>query len=185
MKGRAQKTVKRLKKKGMTRAFIQVDGREYIYPEINGKSSRHKIIIPAAAVTAVLVFLLLLQPWRPAPTAPAHTATAPIRTAPMTPLHLAAGRGNPREVKELLQGGAHTGAQDPYGWAPLHWAVFCKNEETCRLLLNRGASPSIPSTRPWFKFKAGLTPQHMANMLEQPHITALFSLPGGNRTKEK
>ena len=51
----------------------------------------------------------------------------------------------------LIESGADVNAQDPRGYAPLHWAAFKNYHEVVQLLLQRGAFVNIQSA-------SGLTP---------------------------
>ncbi len=56
-------------------------------------------------------------------------------------LFLAARRGDVQLLTELLLDvGVCVDLTDPYGWTPLHWAVFNSHEPVVRLLLETGAS---------------------------------------------
>ncbi|HHT9105353.1 MAG TPA: ankyrin repeat domain-containing protein [Candidatus Wujingus californicus] len=58
----------------------------------------------------------------------------------MTPLHLAANRGNTEIVELLLTKGANIEAREFNGWTPLFSAVIIgQDEKTAKLLLDKGA----------------------------------------------
>lgn len=56
-----------------------------------------------------------------------------------TPLHIAAYRERPNEVRLLLAAGADPNAAGEYGETPLQVAITCRNKEIMGQLLNAGA----------------------------------------------
>jgi ankyrin repeat protein len=75
----------------------------------------------------------------------------------LTPLHLAAGRGDTAEVKRLIDSGADLLVLDSkMGVSVLHKAVYSGNAQTVELLLNRGAFIDLQSP------SNGNTPLHDA-----------------------
>jgi hypothetical protein len=71
------------------------------------------------------------------------------------PLHDAARRGTPQEVRSLLDRGADPAARDDYGTTPLHLACRRGSLAIARLLLDRRADPNAVN-------QSGTTPLHEA-----------------------
>jgi len=78
-----------------------------------------------------------------------------------TPLHSAAGGGNPEAVNLLISSGADANARDAHGGTPLHWAVRIGNEKAVELLLASGASANAANA-------FGNTPLHIAGQVVLP-----------------
>ncbi|KAL9085159.1 MAG: hypothetical protein Q9159_004841 [Coniocarpon cinnabarinum] len=57
----------------------------------------------------------------------------------LTPLHVAARRGNNAAVTALLDQGVDVDTRDRHGWTPLHHASWCQYDETVTLLIQKGA----------------------------------------------
>lgn len=64
-----------------------------------------------------------------------------------TPLHYAASGPNPRVIELLLGRGALLDARSPNGSTPLMMAARYGSEESVRLLLERGANPTLRNER--------------------------------------
>jgi ankyrin repeat protein len=60
----------------------------------------------------------------------------------LTPLHLAALRGDAEEVERLLNSGADPNAKDVFGRTPLHYAAARNHKAAAELLLKHGADPN-------------------------------------------
>jgi ankyrin repeat protein len=73
----------------------------------------------------------------------------------LTPLHLAALRGDAEEVERLLNGGADPNVRDVFGRTPLHYAAARNHKAAAELLLSRGADPNA-------KDESGETPLDLA-----------------------
>ncbi len=58
---------------------------------------------------------------------------------PWAPLIAAACAGHTQVVKLLLENGSKVNAGDPYGYTPLHYAIWCDDEEAVRMLVAAGA----------------------------------------------
>lgn len=72
---------------------------------------------------------------------------------------------DPIKLKRYLQSYKYRDFQDEYGWSPLHWAVFSKNEAYVKILLEAGAQPSIRSKKNWAFIPAGITPKELAQKI--------------------
>ena len=57
-----------------------------------------------------------------------------------TLLHLAAGAGNFRLLRQLVNRGFNVSRRDYFGLTPLHYAVFCQRQECVEALLELGAN---------------------------------------------
>lgn len=65
----------------------------------------------------------------------------------MTPLLLAAQKGNPDSCRLLLGSGANIDAQDhTFGWTALHFATSESHESTMACLIEGGANPRAKDT---------------------------------------
>ena len=73
----------------------------------------------------------------------------------MTPLHLAASKGDTALVTLLLEKGANVNAQDDSGRTPLHWVALSCSTETAEVLVEKGAKVSAADEH-------GNTPLHEA-----------------------
>jgi ankyrin repeat protein len=132
----------------------------------------------------------------------------------LTPLHIAAGRGDTAKVKALLEGGADPNALDSkIGVSVLHKAVYSGNAETVEILLEHGSlinlqSPSNGDTplhdSIYFKRegeavikvllkhfpslsiqnRAGLTPLGSARLLKDTAVIKLLEDEEKHRTSE-
>jgi ankyrin repeat protein len=76
-------------------------------------------------------------------------------TLRLTPLHLAALRGDAEEVERLLNSGADPNVRDVFGRTPLHYAAARNHKAAAELLLSRGADPNA-------KDESGETPLDLA-----------------------
>jgi ankyrin repeat protein len=84
-----------------------------------------------------------------------------------TLINSAAHGGNIDLVKLCLRLGQSIDSQDRLGWTPLHIAAFEKNFDLASFLIEKGASPNIPSkqdyeTREHLLFLEGFTPIFIA-----------------------
>jgi hypothetical protein len=67
-----------------------------------------------------------------------------LRTSePLSPLLVAAQRGEPEIVRMLLAAGANVHVRDRRGWTPLAWAVERRHEAVATLLRNAGAKQDL------------------------------------------
>jgi ankyrin repeat protein len=65
----------------------------------------------------------------------------------LTPLHIAALRGDAEEVERLLKSGADPNVRDVFGRTPLHYASARNHKAVAELLLSRGADPNAKDER--------------------------------------
>jgi ankyrin repeat protein len=63
----------------------------------------------------------------------------------VTPLHIAAERGELHIISLLLDSGAEIDARGEEGHTPLHEAVLRGHTEAVKLLMTRGANTNIPN----------------------------------------
>ena len=73
----------------------------------------------------------------------------------LTPLHLAALRGDAEETERLLNGGADPNVRDVFCRTPLHYAAARNQKAAAELLLSRGADPNA-------RDESGKTPLDLA-----------------------
>ena len=96
----------------------------------------------------------------------------------MTPLHIAAGKGNIKVAKALIKNGADITAKlFSYGYTPLHLAVKNKQIEFVKLLISSGADVNA-------KDNSEETPLDMAIYKNQKEMTDLLKKNGGKSGKE-
>ena len=76
-----------------------------------------------------------------------NAKNGPVAFGNVTALHLAIGKGDVETIRQLLEAGAAVNARDVRGLTPLVLAVATDrpNIEVVRLLLARGADPTMPS----------------------------------------
>jgi hypothetical protein len=183
MQRRVKKVFKALSKKGMVRAFVETGKREYVYPLITqGKTKKaltkiYFLLLGMVFLLAVgiMAFKLLLENKQMDPVSISQKNAMDRQDRyGMTSLHHAVNRGDVETIKDLIEKGAGINARDNYGWTPLHWAVFKQDEIICRFLVQSGASATITTTRPWFKFPAGITVMEMARITNNKAVQAIL-----------
>lgn len=74
---------------------------------------------------------------------PSSSSIGPLRTD--TLLHIAAARGNIKRALDLITDGHPTEVMARDGSTPLHWAVFCGQNEMLDLLIENGTPVDTPS----------------------------------------
>jgi ankyrin repeat protein len=191
MKRKINKVFRALSKKGMTRAFIETEKREFVYPVISlnyktrtGKNKFY-IYILAAVLLAVTGFLLLNKDKQTETDKPlaSNRQTKTNKTDEtksidgLSGLHYAVIQGDPHWVRSQIRKGVNIDSRDSYGWTALHWATFREDESMCRILLTLHASTSIRSTRQWFKYPAGATAADIASIKKNSSLKALLNAP--------
>jgi hypothetical protein len=90
----------------------------------------------------------------------------------MTPLHLAASRGNLATVEVLLKYGSPLDIQDGAGMSPLHSAVIHDREKVAMRLISAGCAVDVTDLR-------GFTPLHLAASSGQLALVRLLVDVGG------
>jgi len=170
---------KQLAKKGMTRAYIETEDGEFIYPPISRTRpllSRWPILLALGVIilaAGLIAFRLLTAPGSDGSVRDGLGSAAGKQTplplivgeSGLTALHQAVIDGNPDRTRQLLQQyPAAVNIADDYGWTPLHWAAFINNETLCRLLSEQGADRRARSLRSWFKFPSGSTALQIAEI---------------------
>jgi hypothetical protein len=181
MQRKVKKLFKALSKKGMIRAFVETDKREYVYPLItqgNPKKALKKIYFLLLGMVFLLAvgmtaFNLLMKDKSTESVSQTIFSDRQDRYG-MTALHHAVIRADMDAIKRLVEEGAGINTRDNYGWTPLHWAVFKQDETVCRFLVQSGASTTITSTQSWFKFPAGTTAVEMAKMTKNKGVQAIL-----------
>ena len=175
MQRKVAKVIKRLRRRGMTQAYIEIGDNEFIYPPLSDKSKfiGKGYIIGLALVILLLAGFILFNPVLKSilkETVFKKDNVNQRDTYGMSKLHHAVIRSDIEQVKGLIKMGAGINTRDNYGWTPLHWAVFIRNSDICRCLVRENASLTIQTQRKWFKYPAGKTPVEMARMVEDSAI---------------
>lgn len=179
MQRKVAKVIKALRKRGMTRAYIEIENKEFIYPPI---SSKRKVIRKGYLTGLALVILLLAgfflfnTFFKPGlkETVYQNKKVNQRDTYGMSTLHHAVVSADLDQVKRLIRMGARVNIQDNFGWTPLHWAVFIKNSDICHYLVSENASITIQTKKKWFKYPAGKTPLEMARIVDDPAVLAIL-----------
>jgi hypothetical protein len=175
MQRRVKKVFKALSKKGMVRAFIETEKKEYIYPQITSRGPKKTVKRTYIILLGVLgiIFLLVVgimfynQLIKSNITKPVSPGDLPDRQDidGMTRVHHAVIGSDLETLKVLIEKGADINIRDNYGWTPLHWAVFKGDEAIRGFLVQKGALVTIKTTRKWFKYPAGLTALEMEKIV--------------------
>jgi hypothetical protein len=181
MQRKVKRVFKALSKKGMIRAFVETDKKEYVYPLITQnipKKALKKIYFLLLGMVFLLAvgmaaFNLLVKDKSTGSVFQTILLDRQDRYG-MTALHHAVIRADMETIKDLIEKGAGINTRDNYGWTPLHWAVFKQDEIICRFLVQTGASTTITSTQSWFKFPAGKTAVEMAKITKNKTVEAIL-----------
>ena len=97
----------------------------------------------------------------------------------IVPLHAAAIRAGPRlAVVLLLDAGARVEQRDRQGRTALHYAVETENEETCKLILSRGASLDL---LPNYYFVPGANIQNRRSMATATFLAKVRAAGGWDK----
>ncbi|GER46619.1 ankyrin repeat-containing protein [Striga asiatica] len=91
----------------------------------------------------------------------------------LTPLHVAAIKGNEEAINMLVRSGANVDPTDAEGHTPLHLAVQGGLTEIVRILLERGADVNARSNR-------GATPVRIARLMGDDDIKRLLVAKGAS-----
>ena len=176
MQRKVKKVFNALSKKGMVRAFIETEKKEYIYPLITSKPPKKTVKKTYIILLGVLGVILLSvvgitlynQFIKSDITRPVSRGNALNQQDGdgMTQVHHAVIQADMETIKALIEKGADINIRDNYGWTPLHWAIFKRDEVIRRFLVQKGASMTIQTTRKWFKYPKGLTAVEMKKMIK-------------------
>lgn len=91
----------------------------------------------------------------------ARKAIAPVGASNSTALHAAAGRGNSRMLRILMDApGADIDIRTDEDWTPLHIAAALGKVNTCADLLNAGADPTLLNKENNSAFEIAMTSEH-------------------------
>jgi ankyrin repeat protein len=172
MQRKVKKVFNALSKKGMVRAFIETEKKEYIYPLITSKAPKKPIRktyitllgVIILSVVGITLYNQLIKSDVTQPVSPVNSLNQQDGDG-MTQLHHAVIQSDMEAVKALIEKGADINIRDNYGWTPLHWAVFKGDEAIRGFLVQKGASVTIKTTRKWFKYPAGLTAVEMEKIV--------------------
>lgn len=93
----------------------------------------------AARLTALLPLIVVIAAGLPAS---AQVPPSPDELRAYRGLHAAAATGDIPAIETALRGGASVNATDPRQRTPLHVAIFLKQYDAARALLQRGADPN-------------------------------------------
>lgn len=177
MQRKVKKVFNALSKKGMVRAFIETEKKEYIYPLITSKPLKKTVKKTYIILLGVLGVILLLvvgitlynQLIKSGITRPVSRGNSLDQQDGdgMTQLHLAVIQADMEAIKALIEKGADINIRDNYGWTPLHWAIFKGDEAIRGFLVEKGASLTVQTTRKWFKYPAGLTAVEMEKIIKR------------------
>jgi len=85
---------------------------------------------------------------------------------------MAAVTGHAPVITELIKAGADVNATDDHGWAPLHYAVDCRDEDCVAVLLAHGADVHKADD-------AGRTPMRVAVQHEHKKMIEMLKQAGG------
>jgi ankyrin repeat protein len=94
--------------------------------------------------------------------------------AGLTPLHRAAGEGQLKVMRLLLDAGAEADSRNDDGWTPLHVAAVYGRADACALLLERKARVDRPLD------SSGTQPIHFAAMHGRLEVVKLLVEKGAN-----
>lgn len=84
-----------------------------------------------------------------------------VATARIPPVFQATAFGDPSRLRALLKAGENPNERTPWGWAPLHQAMFV-DTEVCRVLINGGADVNIRTAGSRLNPNNGWTPIYYA-----------------------
>jgi hypothetical protein len=176
MQRKVKKVFNALSKKGMVRAFIETEKKEYIYPLITSKAPKKTVrktyIIMMGVLGVILLLVVGITLYNQLTNSDITNRVSPGNSLNqqdgdgMTQLHYAVIQVDMEAIKALIEKGADINIRDNYGWTPLHWAIFKRDEVIRRFLVQKGASETIQTTRKWFKYPAGLTTVEMEKMIK-------------------
>jgi len=176
MQRRVKKVFGALSKKGMVRAFIETEKKEYIYPLITSrgpeKTVKRTYIILLGVLGVIFLSVVGIMFYNQLIKSDVTQSVSRGNTLDqqdvdgMTRVHHAVIGSDLETLKVLIDKGADLNIRDNYGWTPLHWAVFKGDEIIRGFLVQKGALVTIRTTRKWFKYPAGLTALEMETMIK-------------------
>lgn len=189
MQKRVARVFKSLARKGMTRAYLKIGSREFIYPSIlapRKRTNKSYIVLLGIAVSVAAGAMIWNHGFTRDVDEPIFSGTS-IRYRDqygLGRLHRAVINGKQNRIKQLLDWGFEVNSQDQYGWTPLHWAVFKGDANICRRLLDRGAQVVVKTGKKWFKYPAGLTCTGLAELMGNREIADILQRMGGENEKK-
>ena len=93
-----------------------------------------------------------------------------------TKLSKAAIAGDLDKVKECISNGEKVNEIDKWGWTPILWAIYYRQEVVAKWLLNHGADPNSQSTMIYGDFPIGTTPLGLAvYYAQEDQVTLLIA----------
>ncbi|VDO44895.1 unnamed protein product [Haemonchus placei] len=107
----------------------------------------------------------------------------PHRRTGATALHVAAAKGYTQLLELLIKAGGNIRAPDKDGWTPLHAAAHWAEKDSCKILLEHGASITdtnyAVSTRVLFSERCGLLWDGSTSSIQSgdQHVSATVSIP--------
>ncbi|CAJ0586616.1 unnamed protein product, partial [Mesorhabditis spiculigera] len=106
-----------------------------------------------------------------------HIDEKPHPRTGATALHVAAAKGYTQVIHLLLQAGANIHALDKDGWTPLHAAAHWGERESCKVLIENGASLTEPPSTPQAPSVLAVADKELVEYLEELDKTVIKKKP--------